>query len=207
MLSDKSFPNYSKLLWRRSCIFSSGFQRCSTQTEISLDSLNHFTILCNVDGEKPKFFAIFHCEMFFFELTDNYLMKFGTKWWAMTHLCFQRLNFCWLLLLYPIVMPSSVNNSHVYCGMSLLFCPWPNFFECISGIKFTVHLFLQNKIRLGRQNIKSHFYTVCQLNKGKKVIHSQIYFKFTKNSICRCMWYTCMSLCFKFPYVCCFLGV
>ncbi len=35
------------------------------RTVISLDSLNLFTILCMVLGERPKFFAISHCEMWF----------------------------------------------------------------------------------------------------------------------------------------------
>ncbi len=38
---------------------------CPTCTVISLDSLNLFTISCMILGERPKFFAILHREMWF----------------------------------------------------------------------------------------------------------------------------------------------
>ncbi len=50
---------------QRSSTFHSGFLPCPTCAVISLDSLNRFTILCMVLGERPKFFAILHCEMWF----------------------------------------------------------------------------------------------------------------------------------------------
>ncbi len=50
---------------QRSSTFNWGFLPCPTCTGISLDSLNLFTILCMVLGERPKFFAILHCEMWF----------------------------------------------------------------------------------------------------------------------------------------------
>ena len=55
-------------------------------TKISPDSLNIFMILWTVDGERPKLF----------ELTDNSLMKFGTKWWTTIHPCLQRLSLWWI---------------------------------------------------------------------------------------------------------------
>ncbi len=48
---------------QRPCTFNWGFLPCPTCTVISLDSQNLFTILCMVLGERPKFFAILHCEM------------------------------------------------------------------------------------------------------------------------------------------------
>ncbi len=81
VLSDSGFPKYSwahvvifnTTAWRflmqchlkaqRSCTFNWGFLPCPTQTEISLDSLNLFTILCMVVGERPQFFAILHWEI------------------------------------------------------------------------------------------------------------------------------------------------
>ena len=80
VLSDNNFPKYSRahvalsimVAWRFlkqyhlrawwSCAFSSGFRPWPFRTEISPDSLNLFTILWTVDGEKPKCFAILHWE-------------------------------------------------------------------------------------------------------------------------------------------------
>lgn len=40
-----------------------------------------------------------------FEQIDRALTKFGTMWWATTHLCLQRLSICWMLLLYQVMNP------------------------------------------------------------------------------------------------------
>ncbi len=50
---------------QRSSTFTWGFLLCPTCTVISLDSLNLFTILRVIVGERPKLFAILHCEMWF----------------------------------------------------------------------------------------------------------------------------------------------
>ncbi len=48
-----------------SSTFSWGFLPCSTCTVIALDSLNRFTILHVVVGERPTFLATLHCKMWF----------------------------------------------------------------------------------------------------------------------------------------------
>ncbi len=50
---------------QRSSTFNWGFLSCPSCTVISLDSLNHFTILCMLLGKRPTFFAMLHCEMWF----------------------------------------------------------------------------------------------------------------------------------------------
>ena len=57
-----------------------------------------------------EFFAILCWETLNFELTDNYLMKFGTKWWTTAHPCLQRLSLWWMLLLYSILITSPVTS-------------------------------------------------------------------------------------------------
>ena len=74
------------------------------------DSLNSFTILWAVDGERPKFFAILRWETLSLKLTDNSLTKFGTKWWTMTHPCLQRLSLWWMLFVYSILITSPVTS-------------------------------------------------------------------------------------------------
>ncbi len=105
VLSDSSFPKYSSThvaifnttAWpflmqcQRSCTFTWGFLPCPTQTEISLDPLNLFTILCMVVGERPKFLfnAILHWKMRFFLFLlswnlaqrDELLSSFACKDW------------------------------------------------------------------------------------------------------------------------------
>ena len=119
--ADNDFPKYSwahvamsimiawrflkqyRLRARWTCAFCSGYRYWPLRTNISPDSLNLFTILWTVDGERPKFFAIL-CWETFFELTDNSLTKFGTKWWTTTHPCLQRLSLWWMLLLCLILI-------------------------------------------------------------------------------------------------------
>ncbi len=63
---------------QRSSTFNWGFLPCPTCTVISLDSLNLFTILCIVLGERPKFCAVLHCEnMILFLVFDISLVKFA----------------------------------------------------------------------------------------------------------------------------------
>ena len=56
------FPNNTAWGPRWSHAFNSNFRPWPLRTEISPDSLNLFTILWTVDGERPKFFAILHYE-------------------------------------------------------------------------------------------------------------------------------------------------
>ncbi len=91
---------------QRSSTFNWCFLPCPTCTVISLAFLNLFTILRVVLGERPKFFAILHCEMWFFYLFDTSLVNLCTKWWAMTH-----------SILYPNTIPWLITNSPAYCEL------------------------------------------------------------------------------------------
>ncbi len=92
--------------------FTWGFLPCPTQTEISLNSLNLFTILCIVVGVRPKFFASLLWEMWFL-ICSTLIMKFGTKLLANTG----------MLLLYPNMIPSPTNWP-AYCGLSQNSLTW-----------------------------------------------------------------------------------
>ncbi len=95
-----------------SCTFNWGFLPCPTCTVISLDTLNLFTILCMVLGERPKFCAILHCEMWFW-----FVWHFSheiCQWWAMIQLCLQRLrsqfqnSLTWIFYnLFTFILPLS----------------------------------------------------------------------------------------------------
>ncbi len=60
---------------------SSTFLSCPICTMIYMDSLNHFTVVSMILGERPTFFAILHCEMLFF-ISLTLHLKFGK---VMTH--------------------------------------------------------------------------------------------------------------------------
>ncbi len=126
------------------------FLHCPTCIMPSLDSLNLFTIFCMILG--------------FF---DTSLMKFGTKWWAMIQLCFQRLK---MLLLYPNMIPWPTTNWPAYCKLfqnSLMwifynlftsFCLCPNFFEmCCSQAKVVN---LLNSFTLVSENFGNLFFVL-----------------------------------------------
>jgi len=75
-----------------------------------------------VVGERPKY-VLFQgkTEGFYiliFELFDNSLVKFGTKWWAMIHLCLQRPSLWGMqLLLCQNTMPLAITSSPTNCGL------------------------------------------------------------------------------------------
>ena len=91
-----------------------------------------------MDGERPKFFAILQRSIVF-ELTDNSLTKFGTKWWTKTHPYLQRLSLWWMLLLYSILITSPLlpvklwivepSRTVLRVTFSVLFWLCPNFFK------------------------------------------------------------------------------
>ena len=67
--------------------------------EISPDSLNLFTILWTVNGERLKLFAILHWET----LSLNRQTIISQNFAQMMHPCLQRRSFWWMLLLYSIL--------------------------------------------------------------------------------------------------------
>ncbi len=97
---------------QRSSTFTWAFLPCPTCTVISLDSLNLFTILCMVLGERPKFFAILHCVMWFLiclTLLSWNLAQSDEPWssFAKTE----------MLLLCRNMIPWPITNSPAYCEL------------------------------------------------------------------------------------------
>ncbi len=125
-----------RLRAQRSSTFNWGFLLCPTCTVISLDSLNLFTILCMVLGERPKFFAILHCEMWFLiclTLLSWNLPQSDEPWYLLAK--------TEILLLYPNMIPWpitiityntcllwTVSKQFNVDIFSLLFRLCPNFF-------------------------------------------------------------------------------
>ncbi len=112
---------------QRSSTFNWGFLPFPACTVISLDSLNLFKILCIVLGEKPKFFAILHCEMWFLIcltlLSWNVAQSHDPALLAKTE----------MLLLYPNMIPWPITNSSAYCELFQNSLTWIfyNFFTFI----------------------------------------------------------------------------
>ena len=86
------------------------------------DSLNLFTILWTVDGERPKFFAILHWESLslnWLKILSQSLAQSGEPRPCNSltiHPCLQRLSLWWMLLLYSILITSPVTSKTANCG-------------------------------------------------------------------------------------------
>ncbi len=156
---------------QRSSTFHSGFLPCPTCAVISLDSLNRFTILCMVLGERPKFFAIFHCEMWFFiclTLLSWHLAQNDEPWYSFS---LQRLrcsfyNQTWYLDLLSIHLPT-VNcfKTGYSITFSLLFCLCSNFFgmcwSCQKRIFF--HIYKIQYIYVGQWQLSKSFFVLLSI--------------------------------------------
>ena len=131
------FPSTPKPMWlypRWQLAFSSNFRPWLLHTKISLDSLNHFTVLWTVDGERSKFFAILCWETLYFTwltILSQSLAQSGEP----RPILACRLSLWWMLLLYSISITSCwllqiVKRSRtvLLVTLSVLFCLCPNFF-------------------------------------------------------------------------------
>ncbi len=94
---------------QRSSTFNWGFVPCPTCTVTPLDSLNLFTILCMVLGERPKFFAILHCKMWF-------LISLTLLSWNLAQSDELWSSFVCKNFLYPNMIPWPT-NSPAYCKL------------------------------------------------------------------------------------------
>ncbi len=150
-----------------------GFLPCPTCTVISLDSLNLFSILCMVLGERPTLFAIVHCEMWFltcfFIFVDISLVKFGIEWWAMIQLCLHRCLFftqTWYLDILPIhLLTVQVNNNVAIILFFYNFASVPTFLECVAVVKnqmCLVHIY-QNTFTLVSENFGNLFFVLLSI--------------------------------------------
>ncbi len=101
---------------QRSHTFNWGFLPCTTFTAISLDSLNIFTKWCMLVGERPKFFAILHWEMWFLIcltiLSWNLAQGYEPRSWDAP------------FTVNPIMIPWPITNSPAYCGLSQNSLTW-----------------------------------------------------------------------------------
>ncbi len=91
---------------QRSNTFNWGFMPCPTCTGISLDNLDLFTILRMIVGERPKFFALLHCQMWFLICLTllSWNLAQSSALLAKTE----------MLLLHPNMTPWHLTNSPAY---------------------------------------------------------------------------------------------
>ncbi len=89
---------------QRSWTFTRGFLPCHTHTEIPLDSLNRFTIVCMVLGDRSKFFAFLTVshEIWVQRKNCHKVMSHDPTLLAKTD----------LLLLYPNMIPSPQGRTY-----------------------------------------------------------------------------------------------
>ncbi len=129
-----------RLRARRPRASNKGFRHCPLRTEISQVSLKLLMMLCTVDDEFCKAFAIWRWGTLFLKYSTIFLHSF-TDWRASAHLYFwetlplQDIPFmlqtwCQLTLLVARCSPSWIFSK--FLAFSALCCPRANFFETCS---------------------------------------------------------------------------
>lgn len=93
----------------------------------------------------------------------------------MTHFCLQRLSLWWMVLLYPITIPSSSTSSPAYSELFLNILTW--IFYNLFSLLFCLVADIKIKIctiKLVSENIGNIFFYFCQFNEGSRDLANQI---------------------------------
>ncbi len=148
---------------QKSSTFNWAFLPRPTCTVMSLDSLNLFTMLCMVLGERPQFLAILHCEMwnvifylfFWWNLaqSDESWSSFACKDWNApfmpkhdTLTCYQ-----FTYLLWTVTKEFNMDNHFTFIF---------NFFVMCCSRQKKKCLYLQNTFTLVSENLENHIFVI-----------------------------------------------
>ena len=151
-----------------SCAFTSSCCPWPLRTEITPDSLNLFTILWTVDGERlhlrRKFYAILRWETLSLNWLTILSQSLAQSGEPRPILACQRLSLWWMLLLYSILKTSSSGipvklltvesfQNSVTCNLFSLVLPLSQLFlSVLQASHSVVFLYLQNTIKFASEN-------------------------------------------------------
>ncbi len=155
-----------RLRARRSWASSMVFRPWPLRTEIVPDSLNLWMIVCTVDDDNFKLFAIFLWETPFWYFSLCFAAALG-NWWSSSHLDFWETLPLWELFLYPIMLPIDLISCKLVLQLflictfnfsGLLLLPVPTFLECVALMKSKMSQYLAWHFKM------SHFqHLICYL--------------------------------------------
>ncbi len=156
-----------RLRARRSWASSMVFRPWPLRTEIVPDSLNLWMILCTVDDDNFKLFAIFLWETPFWYCSTIFRRSIGGNWWSSSHLDFWETLPLWEALFIPNHVPIDL----ISCKLVLQLFPYmyiylfrpliatcPNFFGMCSSHEIQTSQYLAWHFKM------SHFqHLICDL--------------------------------------------
>ncbi len=156
-----------RLRARRSRASSMVFQPWPLRTEIVPDSLNLWMILCTVDDDNFKLFAISLWETPFWYCSTIFRRSIWGNWWSSSHLDFWETLPLWEALFIPNHVANWPNKLQLVLQLflicifnfsGLLLLPVPTFLECVVLMKSKMSQYLAWHFKM------SHFqHLICYL--------------------------------------------